>query len=138
MAMNDADIRSDNRSESATENGPYTHNADLWPSLLYDEWKDTYETLHMWTQVVGKIRTALTPAVNHWWHTALYVSPRGLTTSPIPYQGQTFEIQFDFIDHNLMVETSEGHTRYMALYPRSVADFYRELMAILVSLGIHV
>ncbi len=112
--------------------------ADLWPSLAYDEWKDTYETLHMWTQVVGKIRLALSPAVNHWWHVTLYVTPRGLTTSPVPYGTITFEILFDFIDHNLIVHTSDGATRHMGLYPRSVADFYHELMSIMRSLGIEV
>jgi hypothetical protein len=79
--------------------------ADVWPSLPYEEWKDTYETLHMWTQVVGKIRLALSPVVNHWWHVTLYVTPSGLTTSPIPYETRTVEILFDFIDHNLTVHT---------------------------------
>jgi len=112
--------------------------ADIWPSLPYEEWKDTYETLHMWTQVVGKIRLALSPMANHWWHVTLYVTPSGLTTSPIPYRTRTFEILFDFIHHNLTVHTSEGITRHMGLYPRSVADFYHELMSILRSLGIEV
>ncbi|HEX7973951.1 MAG TPA: DUF5996 family protein [Anaerolineales bacterium] len=111
---------------------------DLWPSLPYEEWKDTYDTLHMWIQIVAKIRLTLSPVVNHWWHSSLYVTPRGLTTSPIPYAGRTFEIQFDFIDHNLKFETSDGMTRFMALYPRSVADFYREVMAVTRSLGIEV
>ncbi|MBF6612204.1 MAG: hypothetical protein IVW55_03665 [Chloroflexi bacterium] len=109
-----------------------------WPALPYEEWKDTYETLHMWTQVVGKIRLTLSPMVNHWWQVTLYVTPRGLTTSPIPYGTRTFEILFDFIDHNLAVHTSDGKARYMGLHPRSVADFYRELMSILRSLGIEV
>jgi Family of unknown function (DUF5996) len=112
--------------------------ADIWPSLAYEEWKDTYETLHMWTQVVGKIRLALSPAVNHWWHVTLYVTPSGLTTSPIPYATRIFEISFNFIDHNLIVHTSDGATGRMGLYPRSVADFYNELMSILRSLGIDV
>lgn len=110
----------------------------VWPSLPYEEWKDTYETLHMWTQIVGKIRLALSPMVNHWWQVTLYVTPRGLTTSPIPYGTGTFEIRFDFIDHHLTVYKSDGTTRIMGLYPRSVADFYRELMSILRSLGIQV
>jgi hypothetical protein len=92
----------------------------------------------MWTQVVGKIRLSLSPKVNHWWHTALYVSSRGITTSPIPYGSHTFELTFDFIDHALVVQTSEGMTRYVALYPRAVADFYRELMAVMRSVGIEV
>lgn len=111
---------------------------EVWSSLHYEEWKDTYDTVHMWTQIVGKIRLALSPPVNHWWQAALYVTPRGLTTSPIPYAARTFEIQFDFADHNLFIQTSDGMTRYMGLYPRSVADFYRELMAILQSMGFEV
>src|SRR2546423_15076476 len=79
---------------------------EVWPSLPYEEWKETYETLHMWTQVVGKVRLALSPMVNHWWQVTLYVTPRGLTTSPIPYGNRTFEILFDFIDHSLAVHTS--------------------------------
>jgi len=109
-----------------------------WPALPYEEWRDTYETLHMWTQIVGKIRLALSPMVNHWWHVTLYVTPRGLTTSPIPYGNRTFEIDFDFIDHTLAVQTSDGQVRYVGLHPRTVADFYRELMAVLRSLGIEV
>jgi hypothetical protein len=112
-----------------------------WPNLPYEEWRETYETLHMWTQVVGKIRLTLSPRVNHWWHAALYVTSRGLTTSPIPYGpygSRTFELTFDFINHTLVVQTSDGTTRYVALYPRSVADFYRELMAVLRSIDIDV
>jgi hypothetical protein len=112
--------------------------SDAWPSLPYEEWIETYETLHMWTQVVGKIRLTLSPMVNHWWHAALYVTSRGLTTSPIPYGSRTFELTFDFINHVLAVQTSDGATRYVALYPRSVADFYRELMAVLRSVDIDV
>src|SRR2546423_2739273 len=112
--------------------------ADAWPSLPLEAWQETYTTLHMWTQVVGKIRLALSPMVNHWWQVALYVTARGLTTSPIPYRGRGFEIAFDFIDHTLIVQSSDGRTRYMALYPRTVADFYQELMAILHALQIDV
>ena len=111
---------------------------DVWPGLPYEAWKDTYETLHMWTQIVGKIRLTLSPMVNHWWQVALYVTPRGLTTSPIPYGDRTFDIMFDFIDHNLAVHTSDGRVRYMGLHPRTVADFYLELMSILRALDIHV
>src|SRR6266567_4221296 len=75
---------------------------ELWPALPYEAWKDTYETLHMWTQIVGKVRLELSPYMNHWWHVTLYVTPRGLTTSPIPYRNGIFEVIFDFIDHNLL------------------------------------
>jgi hypothetical protein len=109
---------------------------DVWPELAYDEWKDTLQTLHMWTQIVGKIRMTLTPAVNHWWHVPLYVCARGLTTSAIPYGVRTFEIDFDFIDHRLVARTSEGEVRTMELRPRTVADFYAELMEVLGELGI--
>ena len=110
----------------------------VWPSLPLAAWHDTYATLHMWTQIVGKIRLALSPPVNHWWHVTLYVTSRGLTTSPIPYGSRTFTIDFDFIAHRLLITTSEGATQTMALAPRSVSDFYHELMAILRTLGIEV
>jgi Family of unknown function (DUF5996) len=103
----------------------------LWPALPLDEWQDTYRTVHMWTQIVGKVKLALHPPVNHWWHTALLVTPRGLTTGPIPYERTTFEVTFDFIDHQLLLLTSKGAMRAMPLIPRSVADFYREFMALL-------
>ena len=80
----------------------------LWPALPLDAWQDTYTTLHLWTQVVGKIRMALSPPLNHWWHATLYVNARGLTTSAIPFQGGTFEIQFDFLDHVLEIRTWDG------------------------------
>ena len=111
---------------------------EVWPNLPYEAWKDTYDTLHMWTQIAGKIRLALSPMVNHWWQVTLYVTPRGLTTSSIPYETRTFEILFDFIDHNLIVHTSDDSTKYVSMYSRSVADFYRELMSVLRSLGIEV
>src|SRR6266478_5270698 len=100
------------------------------------EWQDTCDTLHMWTQVVGKIRMALTPHVNHWWEVALYVSASGLTTSPIPYQNGIFEIEFGFLHHRLDIRTSLGTTRSLPLKPQSVADFYRDVMAALDQLGI--
>jgi hypothetical protein len=112
--------------------------AEVWPALPYDEWKDTLHTLHMWTQIVGKIRMKLTPPVNHWWHVPLYVCARGLTTSPIPYGTRSFEIEFDLIDHRLLVRTAEGQVRTMELRPRTVVDFYAELMAVLGELGITV
>lgn len=109
-----------------------------WPALPLDAWRDTYSTLHMWTQIVGKIRLRLTPRVNHWWNVPLYVNSRGLTTSPIPYQQRTFEAQFDFIDHKLGITTSDGQASQLPLRPMAVADFYRELMTLLRALGIEV
>jgi len=111
---------------------------DPWPALPLDAWQDTYATLHMWTQIVGKVRKTLTPYINHWWNVTLYVSARGLTTSPIPYGQKVFEIEFDFLDHQLLVDTSDGARRRIPLAPRSVADFYQEVMASLHSLGIDV
>jgi hypothetical protein len=111
---------------------------DLWPDLSLESWQDTYHTLHMWTQIVGKVRLALSPKTNHWWGVTLYVNAAGLTTSPIPYPGGIFEIQFDFIQHKLIIQTSQGANRTLALAPRSVADFYREFMGALASLGIEV
>ncbi|HLF83922.1 MAG TPA: DUF5996 family protein [Blastocatellia bacterium] len=112
--------------------------AGAWPSLPVREWQDTYATLHMWTQIVGKIRLTLTPLENHWWNSVLYVTSRGLTTSPIAYGIRTFEIDFDFIDHRLLVRTNDGAIKSLALEPRSVADFYAELMDTLRSLAIEV
>src|SRR5262245_40517739 len=111
---------------------------DIWPSLPLDEWRDTYATLHMWTQIVGKIRLVQTPLENHWWNSALYVTSRGLTTSPIPYGEQTFQIDFDLIDHRVVINTSTGATRTVALSQRPVADFYEELMGTLRSLGFEI
>jgi len=112
--------------------------AEAWPSLPLQEWKDTYATLHIWSQIVGTIRLTLSPTVNHFWHSAMYVTSRGLTTSPIPYGNRTFEIDFDFIDHALIIRTSEGSISTLILAPRTVAEFYAELMATLRSLGIEV
>ena len=110
--------------------------AQEWPELPVSEWEDTYRTLHMWAQIVGKIRLGLTPLQNHWWNAALYVNARGLTTSAIPYLSGCFEIQFDFCDHQLQVQLSSGETRSLALAPKSVAAFYRDLFQVLQSLGI--
>jgi len=107
-----------------------------WPALPLAEWKDTYATLHMWTQIVGKIRLALSPPINHFWGTTFYVTARGLTTSAMPYHKGTVEISFDFIAHTLEIETSLGETRSFRLVPRTVAEFYFELMSALHSLGI--
>lgn len=111
---------------------------EIWPALPLAEWQDTCDTLHMWTQVVGKTQLALTPLVNHWWNVTMAVSPRGLRTSSMPYGDFTFEVEFDFIHHKLLFETSEGEEREMGLYSRSVADFHSEYMSILKSLGIAV
>jgi hypothetical protein len=102
------------------------------------EWKDTQSTLHRWAQMVGKTRLALAPPVNHSWHVTLYLTSRGLTTSPMPYGDQTVEVEFDFIDHNLVVRTSDGSSRALALLPRTVADFHREYVSLLDSLGLKV
>ena len=109
---------------------------ETWPSLPLEDWKDTYATLHMWTQIVGKIRLVQSPKINHWWQVPLYVSARGLTTSPIPYKTRTFQIDFDFIDHQLLINTSDGIRKTITLEPRSVADFYGELMGTLRALEI--
>ncbi|HEU4661731.1 MAG TPA: DUF5996 family protein [Pseudolabrys sp.] len=110
--------------------------SERWPELPYAAWKDTRDTLHLWTQIVGKIRLALTPWRNHSWHVTLYVTPRGLTTSPIPHSGGSFSIDFDFIDHVLWMRTSDGRVRQMMLRPMPVAEFYAGLMAALGELGI--
>ena len=111
---------------------------ERWPALPYAAWKETRDTLHLWTQVVGKVRLGLTPWLNHSWHVTLYVTARGLTTSPIPWGGGSFQIDFDFIDHVLWVRTSEGHFRQLMLRPMSVAEFYEDLMIALRDLGITV
>jgi hypothetical protein len=110
--------------------------SEAWPALPLSAWADTCETLHMWTQIVGKIRLGMSPHINHWWEVPLYVNARGLTTSAIPCALGAFEIQFDFIDHKLEVTTSSGETKFMRLQPRTVADFYSELFALLKSLSI--
>jgi hypothetical protein len=109
-----------------------------WPVLTYDEFRDTQATLHRWTQIVGKIRLVQTPWVNHSWHVPLYLTARGLTTSPIAYGSRIFEIEFDFVDHQLRIQTLEGRTETLRLAPRAVADFYRELFERLASLGLEI
>ena len=109
-----------------------------WPSLPLEEWKDTLSTLHMWTQVVGKVRLAQTPLVNHWWNVPLYVSARGLTTTAMPYGDTFFAMEFDFIDHKLGINCSDGANASIALEPKSVATFYRETMSALEKLGLPV
>jgi Family of unknown function (DUF5996) len=117
---------------------PSRSRTESWPALPYEAWKDTCATLHLWTQIVGKIRLAQTPWVNHSWHVTLYVTPRGLTTSPIPYDGRAFQIDFDFIDHALLIETSDGDVKRLPLAAMSVADFHDRLMAGLAELQIRV
>jgi hypothetical protein len=111
---------------------------DVWPALSLAEWSGTRETLHMWTQIVGKVRLALSPRVNHWWEVPLYVCARGLTTSPIPYGNGIFEVTFDFISHKLDIVTSWDERRTVYLFTRTVAGFYREFMDALQSAGINV
>lgn len=117
------------------ETEPDSH-PPAWPSLSLDEWLPTYETLHRWTQIVGKTRLALAPFENHWWHCTLYVTPRGLTTSAMPYDAAMVEIEFDFLDHVLLARHSRGDTRRMRLESKSVADFYHEYRAMLAALGV--
>jgi len=109
-----------------------------WPVLAYGEWRDTQATLHRWTQIVGKIRMVQTPWVNHSWHVPLYLTARGLTTSPISYGSRLFSIEFDFVDHQLLIETNDGRTETLRLAPRAVADFYQELFARLKTLGLEI
>ncbi len=109
-----------------------------WPPLPLEQWQPTRDTVHLWTQIVGKTRLALEPPLNHWWNTALYVSSRGLTTSLMPYQAGGVEVEFDFTRHELTITTTGGGARRMALAPRSVADFYAEYRSHLDSLGIEV
>ena len=104
------------------------------PLLALESWRDTCTTLHMWTQIVGKTRLALAPPENHWWHIALYVTPRGLTTSAMSHGTRTFAADFDFLDHQLYLRTSDGATRAVPLAPRAVADFYTEYLEALRSL----
>jgi hypothetical protein len=112
--------------------------SDVWPSLAFADWRDTCATLHLWTQVVGKVRLVQSPWVNHSWHVPLYVTPRGLTTSRIPHGARAFAIDFDFIDHRLVVETSDGGVRVLPLRPQPVADFHAAVMAALADLGVPV
>jgi hypothetical protein len=102
-----------------------------WPELPYAAWKDTCETLHMYLQIIGKVRLALAPKCNQWWHVPFYVTPRGLTTSAMAYGHRAFEVRFDFIDHSLILETSEGARGVLPLEPRTVADFYEQIRAML-------
>ena len=113
-----------------------TTDREILPELPLASWKDTQATLHMWTQVVGKVRLSLCPLVNHWWNVPFYVTARGVTTSAMPYDGGVVEVQFDFIDHQLIIKTSDGGMRALPLKPQSVADFYRAFMTALGELGV--
>ena len=116
-----------NRSESAD-----------WPDLAFADWSDTISTLHMWMQIVGKVRLSQTPWTNHSWHVPLYVTARGLSTSPIPYRGVTFEITFDFIDHQLIIQSTDGAQRLVPLVPRTVSDFYNAVFEELRELDLNI
>jgi len=118
---------------TTTGDGP-----ECWPALPLDSWRETCATLHMWTQIVGKVRLGLTPLVNHWWNVPLYVTPRGLTTSNIPYGARSIEIRFDFLAGQLVLECSDGLVKELPLRPMAVADFYREFMEMLRSAGFEV
>ncbi|TME59241.1 MAG: hypothetical protein E6I54_12525, partial [Chloroflexi bacterium] len=109
---------------------------DLWPSLPYDEWKDTLHAVHMWTQIVGKIRLAKTPPTNHWWNSALLVTPRGLGTGVVPSGGGAFQIDFDFVAHQLSIITSRGESVAMPLRSMSVAEFYGDVLDSLARVGV--
>jgi len=112
--------------------------AEAWPALPLEAWTETCDTLHMWTQIIGKVRLKLTPHLNHWWEVPFYLTSRGLTTTPMPTGARTFDATFDFIDHALILQTSDGRTEAIALRPQSVADFYHEVMATLRRLAIDV
>ncbi|HVI09801.1 MAG TPA: DUF5996 family protein [Candidatus Binatia bacterium] len=126
-------LQLDRRLLSSRVDGPH-----CWPELTFESWKDTCATLHMWAQIVGKVRLRLTPLVNHWWNVPFYVTARGLTTSRMPYGDRSVEILFDFRRHELVMETNDGMVQTMALIPRSVADFYREFMRMLHAAGIEI
>ena len=115
-----------------------TNDDQVLPALPFDSWKDTLATLHMWSQIVGKVRLKLCPLVNHWWNVPFYVTARGMTTSAMPYEQRAIEVQFDFVAHQILIETSEGRVAAVAMAPQSVADFYKKFMAALGELGVSV
>ena len=117
---------------------PVERPGDAWPELPLDAWSDTCATLHRWTQIVGKIRLAQSPWINHSWHVTLYVTSRGLTTSPIPHGARTFDVDFDFLRHQLTIQSSDGGSAHLPLEPQSVAAFYGRLMHEMDRLGLHV
>src|SRR5438045_549344 len=110
----------------------------MWPELNYYGWKDTLDTLHMWMQVVGKVKLELAPFINQWWEVAFYVTPSGITTGNIPYKGEIFHVDFDFINHTLTIHTSTKKTKILPLRPQTVANFYKEFMDALANLGINI
>ena len=122
----------------AMRGGASDYEAEALPALPLDSWKDTLETLHMWTQIVGKVRLRLCPLVNQWWNVPLYVTARGMTTSAMPYGQRDIEVKFDFIDHKLAIESSDGRVVTLALAAESVAEFYKKFMAALSQLGVNV
>jgi hypothetical protein len=124
--------------ETAARNTAISDSPACWPALPLEAWQETRDTLHMWTQIAGKVRLALAPRTNHWWNVALYVSARGLTTSVVPYGDRVFEIEFDFLEHQLVIRTCDPATKIIPLAPRTVADFYQEFMAALRELRIDV
>jgi uncharacterized protein DUF5996 len=111
---------------------------EAWPSLPLEQWEDTRATLHMWTQIVGKVRLEQTPLVNHYWNVPLYVSARGLTTTAMPYEDRFFEMEFDFVDHFLVIKCSDGASENIELKPKSVATFYQQTIAALHGLGMEI
>jgi Family of unknown function (DUF5996) len=131
-------VNSDERTKNSRQPLSSAAAGGLWPALPLKEWEDTYHTLHMWTQIAGKVRLGLAPLQNHWWNGALYVDTRGLTTSPIPYKGEAFEIQFDFVEHVLEIRTSYGKLQSVALEPKSVAAFYKEFLSALRAAGVDI
>lgn len=126
------------RTMNAQSNPGTPATSEAWPALQYGDWKDTCETLHMYAQIVGKVKLELCPFLNQWWEVALHVSARGLTSGPIPWRDCTFDVEFDFVDHQVLIRVSDGSARKIALESRTVADFYRLFMEALQSLGIDV
>ncbi|UCH46609.1 MAG: hypothetical protein JSU95_10820 [Betaproteobacteria bacterium] len=114
------------------------HSNPNWPAIPYADWRDTAQTLHMWTQIIGKIRMVQSPWLNHAWHVTLYVTPRGMTTGTIPHDERTFSIDFDFIDHQLVIESCEGHVQKLPLVAHDTADFYNSVMSTLGKMGLPV
>jgi hypothetical protein len=108
------------------------------PELPYESWKDTLATLHMWAQIVGKVRMTLCPLVNHWWNVPFYITARGMTTAAMPYEDRAIEARFDFVDHQLIIESSDGRSKSLALQSETVAQFYNRFMTALSELGLHV
>src|SRR6185295_15218982 len=123
----------------ARSTSPMKHSDNnAWPALAYADWQDTCGTLHLWTQIVGKVKLALAPLSNHWWGIVLFVTARGLTTGPMPYRDRALQIDFDFCAHELILRTSDAREEHIALKPMAVADFYAAVMAALRALDVEV